>query len=109
MGRGEAYLQLGPAQCHCDRQRLLSKHGNRHLRNLYRQEDIYRYILGLKAIKADFVACKQQRRRPACAFVQSDQRLCYLLIGKYYINACSLQNFDILATSETTQLTEETL
>ena len=25
--------------------------------------------------------CKQQRRRPACAFSQSDQRLCYLLLG----------------------------
>ena len=27
-------------------------------------------------------ACKQQRRRPACAYAQSDQRLCYSLIGK---------------------------
>ena len=29
--------------------------------------------------------CEQQRRRPACAFAQSDQRLYYLLLGKYYI------------------------
>ena len=29
--------------------------------------------------------CLQQRRRPACASAQSDQRLCYSLIGKYYI------------------------
>ena len=29
--------------------------------------------------------CEQQRRRPACASVQSDQCLCYSLIGKYHI------------------------
>ena len=28
--------------------------------------------------------CKQQRRRPAWASAQSDQHLCYSLIGKYY-------------------------
>ena len=28
---------------------------------------------------------EQQRRRPACASAQSDQRLCNSLIGKYYI------------------------
>ena len=27
--------------------------------------------------------CEQQRRRPACASAQTDQRLCYLLIEKY--------------------------
>ena len=29
--------------------------------------------------------CEQQRRRPACTSSQSDQRLCYSLIGKYHI------------------------
>ena len=29
--------------------------------------------------------CKQHRRRPACTSVQSDQRLCYSLFGKYYM------------------------
>ena len=29
--------------------------------------------------------CKQQRRRPACAYAQPDQRLFYSLIGKYHI------------------------
>ena len=29
--------------------------------------------------------CDQQRRRPACTAAQSDQRLCYLLFGKYHI------------------------
>ena len=34
---------------------------------------------GLDTRHRDFVACKQQRRRPACASAQSDQRLCYYL------------------------------
>ena len=29
------------------------------------------------------IACKQQRRKPACASAQSDQFLCYWLIEKY--------------------------
>ena len=29
--------------------------------------------------------CKEHRRRPACASVQSDQCLCYWLFGKYHI------------------------
>ena len=29
--------------------------------------------------------CKQQRRRPACASVQTDQHLCYWLTGMYHI------------------------
>ena len=29
--------------------------------------------------------CQQQRRRPACAYAQTDQHLCYSLIGKYHI------------------------
>ena len=32
-----------------------------------------------------FRVCEQQRRRPACESSQSDQRTCYLLIGKYHI------------------------
>ena len=31
------------------------------------------------------VVCKQQRRRPACTSVQSNQRLCYSLFGKYHM------------------------
>ena len=31
----------------------------------------------------DILVYKQQRRRPACANAQSDQRLCYSLSGKY--------------------------
>ena len=37
--------------------------------------------------KFDFVACEQQRRRPACASTQFDQRLCSSLILKFeYLN-----------------------
>ena len=42
--------------------------------------------------------CEQQRRRPACASAQSDQRLCYSLFGKYHINACYKWNFNFLAS-----------
>ena len=44
------------------------------------------------------VVCEQQRRRPACATTQSDQRLCYLLFEKYHIKACYKQNFNFLAS-----------
>ena len=29
--------------------------------------------------------CEQQRRRPACASAQTDQRLCYSLFGNYHV------------------------
>ena len=41
-----------------------------------------RVYMGLVVRKSDFVACKQQRSRPACADAQSDQRLCYSLSVK---------------------------
>ena len=44
------------------------------------------------------IACKQQRCRTACATAQADQRLCYSLSGKYSIQPCSMQNFNILAS-----------
>ena len=37
----------------------------------------YSCINGSHARKLDFVVCAQQRCRPACALVQSDQHLCY--------------------------------
>ena len=40
---------------------------------------------GLDARKPSSMGCEQQRRRPASASAQSDQRLCYSLIGKYHI------------------------
>ena len=41
--------------------------------------------MGLDGRKPVFDVCEQQRRRPACASAQSDQRLYYSHIGKYHI------------------------
>ena len=35
--------------------------------------------MSLDLRKPDFVVCEQQRHRSACAYVQSDQHLCYSL------------------------------
>ena len=43
------------------------------------------------------VVCEQQRRRPACASAQSDQRLCFSRFGKYHIQTCYKPNFNFLA------------
>ena len=42
--------------------------------------------------------CKHQRRRPACASAQSDQRLCYSLIKKNNIYTCYERKFKYLAS-----------
>ena len=42
-------------------------------------------LMGLDAKKPVFRVCEQQRRRPACASAQSDQRLCYSVFGKYHM------------------------
>ena len=42
--------------------------------------------------------CEQQRRRPVCASAQSDQRLCYSLIGNGHIQTCYKQISTILAS-----------
>ena len=39
-----------------------------------------------------------KRCRPACTSVQSDQHLCYLLIGKYPIETCYKQNLNFPAS-----------
>ena len=39
--------------------------------------------------------CEKQRRRPACASAQSDQRL-FSLFGKYYIQTCNMRIFNFL-------------
>ena len=41
--------------------------------------------MGLNVRKPDFVVHKQQSHRSACASMQSDQHICYSLIGKYNI------------------------
>ena len=43
------------------------------------------YIWALTRENLSSEVCEQQRRRPACASAQTDQRLCYSLIRKYYM------------------------
>ena len=42
--------------------------------------------------------CEQQKGRPACAHAQSDQHLCYSLIGKYHILTYYKRIFNVLAS-----------
>ena len=46
---------------------------------------MYSIIWALTRENLSSMVCKQQRRRPACASAQSDQRLYYSFIGKYHI------------------------
>ena len=48
--------------------------------------------------KPYFVACEQQSRRPACASAQTDQRVCYALLGNYKSPNSLMQNFNILVS-----------
>ena len=48
--------------------------------------------------KPVYAICEQQRCRSACACVQSDQRLCFSLPGKYNISTCYSWNFKTLAS-----------
>ena len=41
--------------------------------------------------KPEVAACECQRRRPACTSAQSDQRLCYSLLGKYNCKLATLK------------------
>ena len=41
------------------------------------------WVMGRVARKPKVVAFQQQRRRPACADAQSDQRLCCSISGKF--------------------------
>ena len=41
--------------------------------------------------KPDVAACECQRRRPAWTSAQSDQRLCYSLLGKYNCKLATLK------------------
>ena len=45
-----------------------------------------------------YVICEQQRRRSACAFAQSDQRLCSSLLRWYNISRFYSRNFKTLAS-----------
>ena len=61
--------------------------------------------LGRNARKPVFRGGEQHRRRPACAYTQSDLRLCYSLFGKYHI--CKLASYEI-STFYLVSVAEET-
>ena len=55
----------------------------------YSQDTLFLYITELCVNNElteylSSVVCEQQRRRPACTSAQSDQRICYSLMGKYH-------------------------
>ena len=53
---------------------------------MYEQLEILYMLYGPHCMKNLYSGvCEQQRHRPACAFAQTDQRLCYSLCGKYNI------------------------
>ena len=60
--------------------------------------DSINYIWALSRENLSSGVCKQQRGRPACAFAQSDQCLCFLLFEKYHIQTCKKRNFNFLAS-----------
>ena len=59
---------------------------------------IGRIIWAMSRENLSSVVCEQQRRRPACASAQSDQRLCYSPIVKYHIQTWYTRNFNFLAS-----------
>ena len=56
------------------------------------------YHMGFVVRKPVFGALRTTKRRPACPYGQTDQRLCYSLIGKYHIYTCHQRNFNFLAS-----------
>ena len=60
--------------------------------------------MGFNARKPVFDVCKQQRHRPACKSVWSDQCFCYALIGEYHILTCYKQIFKLVSVAQETGL-----
>ena len=65
---------------------------------------VYFWVIGLWSYKMGHVArkpaygiCEKQRRRSACACVQSDLCLCCSLPGWYYTTTCYIRNLKTLA------------
>ena len=58
------------------------------LKYKYENPFLVRHIMGLDQKNMSFGVCEQQRYRPACAYAQTDQCLCYSLFGKYHIRKC---------------------
>ena len=60
--------------------------------------------MGIDARNPDFVTCEQQRRRPGCAFAQSDQRYCNSLsLGQASLNSPFVVGFNMTKSLATPQ------
>ena len=55
-----------------------------------------RFVGNSEALSSD--GCEQQRRRPACASAQTDQRLYSSRFGKNLMKTCYKRNFSLLAS-----------
>ena len=82
MGSSDLYTHLNspplqPSTVHqlAETKTIVEQKGLKKQKQLCKIGKIDLLYLGLYARKWDFVVCKQQRRRPACAFAQSDQHL----------------------------------
>ena len=51
--------------------------------------------MDIVARKPNIAACEQQRRRPDCAYAQSDQRLWYSLSGSIVMLVANLSSHNI--------------
>ena len=58
----------------------------------------YKNHLGLDARKPVFMSFGQHRRRPACAYAQTDQHICYSLFRKDHICTCYKRIFNFLVS-----------
>ena len=56
--------------------------------------------VGPSGRKSDFVVCEQQRFRPACAYAQSDQNLCYSLSILATLSACKTSRLYLVSVAE---------
>ena len=62
----------------------------------YLAQVVRKATIGPRREKTCLRGCEQQRRRPACAYAQSDQCLCNSLTWKHHLKTCYEQIFNIL-------------
>ena len=61
---------------------------------------INKYYLGFDTRKPEFIACKQQRCRPACASKYSDRHLCYSLSANNVSSPCKNSIFKLVSVAD---------
>ena len=62
----------------------------------YIQQNVIKTIFQILTKMLENLPVLQQRLRPACESMQSDQCLCYLIYGMHRNPTCNLQKYDIL-------------